>query len=132
MIARAYLRCECTGECGGLHGGLFAEGRCLAAHLSRIIRDPMNPGAWWPAGAEPPHLRSFAVKVTRVVLTVAHLNHVEDDSRPENLRAMCQRCHLKLDRADNQARRHEGTNAAKGQLPLPTLAAMPEHRRRAP
>ena len=39
---------------------------------------------------------------TRIVLTVAHLNHTPEDCRPENLRAWCQRCHLAYDRAHHQ------------------------------
>lgn len=34
---------------------------------------------------------------SKVVLTVAHLNHNTNDNRPENLRALCQRCHLTHD-----------------------------------
>ena len=33
----------------------------------------------------------------RVVLTVAHLNHIPMDCRDENLKALCQRCHLRYD-----------------------------------
>lgn len=32
-----------------------------------------------------------------VVLTTAHLNHIKDDIREENLKVLCQRCHLRLD-----------------------------------
>jgi hypothetical protein len=31
------------------------------------------------------------------VLTVAHLNHDPQDCRDENLKAFCQRCHLRYD-----------------------------------
>lgn len=34
---------------------------------------------------------------TRIVLTIAHLNHTPEDCRPDNLRAWCQRCHLAHD-----------------------------------
>ena len=34
---------------------------------------------------------------TRKTLTVAHINHVEMDCRPENLVAACSVCHLKYD-----------------------------------
>lgn len=34
---------------------------------------------------------------TRYVLTVAHVNHVESDCRPENLVAACSVCHLQYD-----------------------------------
>ena len=32
-----------------------------------------------------------------IVLTVAHLNHVAGDDRPENLKLLCQWCHLNYD-----------------------------------
>lgn len=51
----------------------------------------------------------------QIVLTVAHLGkphpdgkpgnkHDKADCRPENLAALCQRCHLNFDRADHLAR----------------------------
>ena len=35
---------------------------------------------------------------SKVVLTVAHLNHNKRDNRGRNLAALCQRCHLNHDR----------------------------------
>lgn len=35
---------------------------------------------------------------SRVVLTVAHLDHTPENCSDENLKAMCQRCHLNYDR----------------------------------
>lgn len=43
-----------------------------------------------------------AAHVTRVVLTVAHLDHVPEHNDPLNLAALCQRCHLAHDREDNR------------------------------
>lgn len=40
----------------------------------------------------------------RRTLTVAHINHVESDCRPENLLALCPACHL---RYDGQRRRYQ-------------------------
>ena len=34
---------------------------------------------------------------SRVVLTVAHLDHTPENCEPQNLKAMCQRCHLTYD-----------------------------------
>lgn len=42
-------------------------------------------------------LNSKTGKEVRIVLTVAHLNHEPEDCRPENLRALCQRCHNQYD-----------------------------------
>lgn len=33
----------------------------------------------------------------RRTLTVAHLNHIPEDCRPENLKALCSACHLRYD-----------------------------------
>jgi hypothetical protein len=66
---RAKGQCECEGECGLHHGR-----RCVEKH---------GDLARWANG--------------KVILTVAHLNHNEKDSRRKNLKAMCQRCHLRYD-----------------------------------
>lgn len=44
-------------------------------------------------------------RVFRIVLTVAHLNHDRTDNRPENLAALCQRCHLLHDREQHRETR---------------------------
>ena len=74
---RAGGRCECTGECG-LHKTNPGPRRCEEING--------QPGKW---SARPG---------ARIVLTVAHLNHTPGDCQDENLRAMCQRCHLRYDR----------------------------------
>jgi hypothetical protein len=69
-FGRAGGRCECAGECGEDHGG-----RCEAQH-----------------GCE--HPRTNAT----VVLTVAHLPGREIEQCGDNdLKAMCQRCHNRMD-----------------------------------
>jgi hypothetical protein len=70
-LERAGGRCECEGECGrGTH-----KGRCPNVH----------GGLAYGTGST-------------VVLTTAHLNHTPEDCRPENLKAMCQGCHLHYDK----------------------------------
>lgn len=70
-LGRAGGRCECEGECGrGTH-----TGRCPNVH----------GGSAYGTGSI-------------VVLTTAHLNHTPEDCRPENLKAMCQGCHLHYDK----------------------------------
>ncbi len=87
--ARADYRCECEGECG-LHRDHPGPRRCVEQH-----------------GA-------FAVYAKgRVVLTVAHLNHQPEDCRDENLKAMCQRCHLRYDSAHHQRNAASTRRAAK-------------------
>lgn len=91
---RARGRCECEGECGrGTH-----EGRCPNLH----------GGPAYGTGST-------------VVLTVAHLDHTPENCAPENLRAMCQGCHLHYDREHHRASKLAGERralAAAGQLEL--------------
>lgn len=49
-------------------------------------------------------------------LTVAHLNHIEMDCRPENLKAMCAPCHLRYDAKHHALTRWKKKN--KNQLCL--------------
>lgn len=49
---------------------------------------------------------------SKVVLTVAHLNHDEADCRDENLAALCQKCHLTYD-AQHHAENAKVTRAKK-------------------
>ena len=68
---RAGWRCECEGECGrGTH-----DGRCPNMH------------------GEPAYGTG-----SKVVLTTAHLDHTPENCGPENLKAMCQGCHLHYDK----------------------------------
>lgn len=51
--------------------------------------------------------RSGYIYLIKVVLTLAHLNHTPGDDREENLKALCQRCHLNYDREYHRMRRAE-------------------------
>lgn len=79
---RARNRCECTGECGDDHTS--------ESFNVEYGRKP-NPRCSAFNYAEHPLTGS------KVVLTVAHLNHEIEDCSDKNLKAMCQRCHNKMD-----------------------------------
>lgn len=49
---------------------------------------------------------------SRVVLTIAHLDHVPENVDPANLRAWCQRCHLTYD-AKHHAQNARETRRAR-------------------
>lgn len=73
-FGRAQGRCECRGECGRPRHHLDTDGRCRNRHGLPAYRTG-----------------------SRVVLTTAHLNHTPEDTDPDNLRAMCQGCHVHHD-----------------------------------
>lgn len=47
-----------------------------------------------------------------IVLTIAHLDHTPENCAPENLRAWCQRCHLRYD-AQHRAETARATRRAR-------------------
>jgi hypothetical protein len=54
----------------------------------------------------------------KIVLTIAHLNHDVKNNNMDNLKALCQRCHLNHDKEYHQKNRRESLNRKKGQIPL--------------
>lgn len=75
IMERAENRCECHGECG-LHRGR----RCIEKHGTK---------ATWARG--------------KIVLTIAHMDHDPEHNDGDNLRAYCNRCHLRYDNEHHMA-----------------------------
>lgn len=51
--------------------------------------------------------------VTRIVLTIAHLDHTPENCSMENLRAWCQKCHLAYDHEHHQRNAYETRRKGK-------------------
>ena len=56
--------------------------------------------------------------VIKIVLTIAHINHIPEDNRPENLKALCQLHHFAHDREDNIYKRRLSRRLNTPQLEL--------------
>ncbi len=68
-----------------------------------------DPLTWWHRENGKPTVTSpDPDRALQITLTIAHLNHVAGDDRDENLKALCQWCHLHLD-----AFHHHLTRAAR-------------------
>ena len=55
-----------------------------------------------------------ALRMVRIVLTIAHINQQPEDNRDANLLALCQRCHNRIDlpyRMQNAATTRETRNS---------------------
>lgn len=52
-------------------------------------------------------------KPTKIVCTVAHLNHTPEDCRSENLRFWCQKCHLAYDLEHHQQNAYQTRRRGK-------------------
>lgn len=95
---RAGNRCECCGDCGVDHviemDDLIADLNAIGESQFEIFGDELiEPEfrCWAINGREHP------ITGSRVVLTVAHLDHDPSNNDPANLRAFCQRCHNRYD-----------------------------------
>lgn len=95
--------------------------RCRLPNYAEVARKPC--GCAWiddgefrgPDCPETHPLRGdYPEKVVKIVLTIAHLNHVAGDNREENLAALCQRCHLRLDRDQHAASARATRNRRRG------------------
>ena len=102
--ARAGNRCEFCGVANSALGAWF-EGRFHKAEPKGTgLRDDPRQGEVFPCR----HGDSVVwTRVRRIVLTVAHMDHQPENCADENLRALCQRCHLAYDRT------HHVRNAAR-------------------
>ena len=129
-VERAGNRCE---WCGVPNGGEGARDITGEFHSRQSI-GWMRPDDWdllFGAGEQPHYIT--------IVLTVAHLGvphpdgrpgnkHDKADCRPENLAALCARCHLNFDRPDHLARaaatrerKRREREAARGWVQAPLL-----------
>jgi len=67
--------------------------------LDETWRDDQGQEIDWPDYGD------YAVlKKMRVVLATAHLDHDPGNNRSSNLKALCQRCHLRHDRKEHRRR----------------------------
>ncbi len=95
-----------------------AKGRCehcRRPHGRRVFH--LGDGRWWDADRRqwrdgrgrrvrvPGAGVAAIVRVTRVYIACAHLNHDPTDNAPRNLAALCQRCHMIHDAAEHRRRR---------------------------
>jgi hypothetical protein len=112
ILARAKNSCEACGKPNGIYASWFS--RSIAG----------RPAMWWTliglddwrnnrGELEKPLNPPRFPKTARVILTIAHLNHVPGDDRDENLMALCQWCHLNYDRLHHRETRLARKDAAR-------------------
>lgn len=78
--------------------------------ISRRIRDRAgNVCEWCKAVNGEPH----PVTGSKVVLTVAHMDHTPENCEDGNLKALCQKCHLGYDRKRHIANRFRNDRTEK-------------------
>lgn len=84
-----------------------------------------------PACREKNHM-PHSITGSKVVLTIAHMDHDKTNNSLENLRALCQRCHLRHDIGQHVANRKYGRYWKRDQLSLFNGAPTNTYWRRSP
>lgn len=138
ILARAGNKCERCGLENGLVGTRFASGEFVPYHETRFGSEAAGLCAQeWAQRLSPRDLK--AAGLTKIVLTVAHLDRAGAPGTPEGdgpldcpddrLQALCQRCHLLLDAPRHAAKRRESSlsRRAAGSL-FETLGGSPNVR----
>jgi RNAse (barnase) inhibitor barstar len=100
---------NCCKFCGVGNGHIVIRGKAY-----------MNNDAFFNATTQKHHLingvgidaddfKATTTKQVKIVLTIAHLDHDEDNHnvKLDRLAALCQKCHLDYDRAEKKRRRKE-------------------------
>ena len=72
---------------------------CGVKNHSIIHRTGKGMFEWvyWPEGMESEAWTLDGLKSTKIVLTIAHLDHDKTNNDYDNLAALCQKCHLGID-----------------------------------
>lgn len=108
---RARNKCE---VCGAPNGQIILRGDdCYMTEDGRVFCDRTGKLLGHSRMSEFP-----AYRMTRVILTVAHLDHDVTNNSFFNLRAMCQKCHLRYDMKRHISNRRRNKLEKSGQLPL--------------
>ena len=92
VLVRAKHRCEFCGIYNHSWGWRGSDGKFF-----RVKKRPLREAGY----KKPPFMLSRddkgPVKVIEIVLTIAHLDHTPENCDMENLKALCQKCHLTYD-----------------------------------
>lgn len=97
ILTRARYKCERCGVPDHALGGRTAHGEFWPAWAigERMLSlEWPKPGTMAQCGIGN---RVALLRVVRIVLTVAHLDHTPENCSDENLLALCQQCHNRLD-----------------------------------
>lgn len=124
VLERANNACECTGECGWEHVDSNKGKVCAAPNRVLVQRNECT--RWmmtkWFVHSHNGTCLDEPCDAAGIVLTIAHLDHDPTNNDPSNLRAMCQRCHLRYDSKEHQKNaaetRRKNTEKLTGQKRL--------------
>ena len=116
---RACYQCEECGVRNNSLGGRTSKGKFLPAlpieeKLLRLVWPKPGDDAWCGEKGHTEQLR-----IIRIVCTVAHLDHMPEHCDDDNLKYLCQRCHLRYDLQHHKETAYQTRRAGKAQEMFP-------------
>ena len=80
----------------------------------------INDWVFWPEGMESEAWDIDGLKCTKIILTIAHLDHdkTNHEVSDERLKALCQKCHLQYDMPRHVANRKRNRQLKMNQISL--------------
>lgn len=107
---RSLWHCE---WCGVHHGELGGRSPAGSWHKARPLGENMLR-LEWPKEGDQSMCEGYdtPLRIVRIVLTVAHLDHTPENCDDANLKALCQRCHNRYD-MPHRRKNANATNRAK-------------------
>lgn len=103
ILERAKHCCE---ECGVANYSIGARDFNGEWFDNRQIEGMNSDTGFW-------HFQTMHVKRIKIILTIAHLDHDVSNNDYSNLKALCQRCHLRLDKELHRTNAKETINKKK-------------------
>jgi hypothetical protein len=110
-FVRANYMCECTGECGKDHTDMETDD-AFSGWLRNENAEPVK------GRCTAIHAKPHPETGSKVILTTAHLNHREEECNDENLKAMCNGCHLRYDAEHHAQTRRRNHDLQNGMLSM--------------
>jgi hypothetical protein len=116
---RSGNKCE---WCGVPNQELGGRGPTGTWHKARPLGERLLRHEW-PNPGDEAMCRGYdkPLRIVRIILTAAHLDHTPEHCQPENLAHLCQRCH---NRYDQPHRRKNAAAARHGQKAIADLFDM--------
>lgn len=74
----------------------------------------MEEWHYWPEGMESEAWSLDGLKSTKIILTIAHIDHNKENNNYDNLAALCQKCHLGIDLIHHMTNARESRIKKKG------------------
>lgn len=112
ILERAGNKCE---RCGAPNGEIIERGTgpCILTYkLNNGKVYDENTGEYLGLSR---HSEYYALKIVKIVLTIAHLDHQPENNISSNLAAYCQKCHLRYDSVHHRQTAYKTRRSGKAE-----------------